>query len=155
MPKKTVAKLQLVKYTALIMVLGLFACLFSPSPTLAFDSGNYTSVDIIFSDNLTIAGDNLSLEIVDLEDIVDDAVEEVLESAYAKLLLVFVYLILFSFALLGYWKMDRVMLLIAGLGFVGYGFTLWTITWWLSVLTVFAGIYLWYKAFKDKRRANE
>ncbi|MCK9571568.1 hypothetical protein M0R72_21640 [Candidatus Pacearchaeota archaeon] len=153
MPKNTVAKLTL-EYTALTVLVALLACILLASPVLAYDSGNYTSVDIVFSDNLTIAGDNLSLEIVGLDGMVDDAVEEMLESAYAKLLLVFVYLILFSLALLGYWKMDRVMLLIAGLGFALYGFTLWGTLWWLSVLTVIAGVYLVFKAFTDKRRAE-
>jgi hypothetical protein len=58
-----------------------------------------------------------------------------------------IFVLLLFIVALGFWKRDRIMLFIGGLGFIIYGFSLWGSIEWLSIITVTAGIYIGIKAF--------
>ncbi len=54
------------------------------------------------------------------------------------------YAILFGLTGLGYWIRVPLIVMLAGFGLIIFGFTLWTLYWWLSVITVFVGgILVW------------
>lgn len=152
------------KYYRLALITALICILTLAVPAgevFAFDSGNYTSVDIIFSDNITIESinGNLTLTINDLEDAMSNALEAQAETLIAGATTLLEYMVMFiillAFTAFGYWHRDKVLIMFSGFGFIIYGFTLWGDYWWLSMLTVGAGIYLVFKAFWERRKANE
>ena len=52
-------------------------------------------------------------------------------------------------------KILGVLMVIAGLGYIVYGFTVWGVSEWASISIVVAGFYLFIKAFLDKRKQND
>jgi hypothetical protein len=47
---------------------------------------------------------------------------------------------------LAYWHRDRLLYILAGFGFLIFGFDYWTTNYWLSIIIVLAGIYSFMKA---------
>lgn len=59
-----------------------------------------------------------------------------------------IYIVLFGMTGLGYWIRVPLIVMLAGLGLVIFGFTLWSTYWWLSLITVIVGMVLFWTGAK-------
>lgn len=61
--------------------------------------------------------------------------------------LIIIVVVMLGLAALGYWRGDRYLFILSGLGFIIYGFTFWTTSTSFSILMVIAGIAIFIRAF--------
>lgn len=69
--------------------------------------------------------------------------------------LVVALMVIIGLAALAYWRSDRRLFFISGLGFIVYGFSFWTINNYFSIIMVMAGIFLCINAFSKRFRRGE
>lgn len=62
-----------------------------------------------------------------------------------------ILIIILALTGLAFWHRDRLLYIIAGIAFVLSGFDYWSISHYLSILVVLAGMYMFFKAKYDKR----
>ena len=79
----------------------------------------------------------------------DNTIRGTIDRALAALigLVVIIFLVILAF-----WHRDPIMYVLAGFSFILYGFTLWTTSWYLSILLVVAGMALFVKARVDRKK---
>jgi len=79
----------------------------------------------------------------------DNTIQGTVDRALAALigLVVIIFLVILAF-----WHRDPIMYVLAGFSFILYGFTLWTTSWYLSILLVVAGMALFVKARVDRKK---
>jgi len=109
---------------AALLVLMLSIAVFMPS-TLASATDNVTSV----------AADN--------------TIQGTVDRALAALIGMVIIILM---VVLAFWHRDPIMYVLAGFSFILYGFTLWTTSWYLSILLVVAGMGLFIKAGIDRKK---
>ena len=139
---------------AALLVLTLSIAVFMPA-TLASATDNVTSVatdnfTIGFSDNLTVLNTgNITIS----GDVNLEGLTESLQDIVDKILTTLVGLaIIIMLVILAFWHRDPIMYVLAGFSFILYGFTLWTTSWYLSILLVVAGMALFVKARVDRKK---
>lgn len=121
----------------LVIIVSLLLAILLPGQVFAFDpplqdtSANATDIILWHGDDATI---NLNTD--GLEDIIGVSVASIIG-----------FCLLLVIVIIGFWRYDRLMLIIGGFGFVIFGFSLWSSIWYLSITTVIAGIYMVFKAF--------
>lgn len=129
---------------AVLLIVGL------ATPALAFDpvTESSSNTTLYFSNNMTlsaltgtftISAPNLEGEIEDLTNKVDTIYEGAL-----------ILVLLFGLAIFGYWGRDRMLVMLAGFIFVGYGGSLWNDSKGMFFILILAGMYFVYKAFADR-----
>jgi hypothetical protein len=139
----------------LILLISLLVAMIIPGNVLAFDppvqdtSENATDVILWLSDNITIESisGNLALTIEGLNDAVNISTVSIREEIASQVQGFIVFILLLFIIILGFWRFDRVMLLIGGLGLMLYGFSLWNAIQWLSIIAFVGGFYIFIKAF--------
>lgn len=100
-----------------------------------FTVGFSDNLTIQISDNITIAGD---IGIPILVESFEDKVDQVLAALIGLVIIVLL-------VILAFWHREPILYVLAGFSFILYGFTLWTISSYLSILLVVAGLALFVK----------
>lgn len=115
-------------------------------------SDNYSGVPgVSWSYSSTSA--NTSLEnpwMVDVAAAIGDVASAIGAGPVDFITLAISIVVMFGLAGLGYWRGDRILFVISGLGFLIYGFSYFTTSWQFSILMVLAGGFLFIRGFKTK-----
>jgi hypothetical protein len=145
----------------LILISSLILAVSLPLPVFGFNppsqsSDNATDVVLWHGDNLTIqniSGEltlnvtGLQLSLSDIGNKIDTNTKSINSEIDNQMKKMGLFFLLCFIVILGFWRGDRVMLVIGGFGMAIYGFSLWTSYQWLSIIAVIAGVYLTIKAF--------
>ncbi len=132
---------------------------------LPANADNVTTVNITFTGNTTFEPGTLNIALQDLQTIVDGAVVDinagilVASQAHATALAIalqtfatsfsttlttilfqfFSFAIVFGLAFMAIWRQRRILLVVAGIGFILYGFGYYSTSAYISILLVLAG----------------
>jgi hypothetical protein len=126
-----------------LLILGVLFLSGLYNQVYAFNSDNYTSADVIFSDNLTVINSgNINIENLEV------VLEAVFNDIYATILLSLFPVFL---TIIAFWSKDPIFYIAAGLSVILLGFNYWTFNHYMSILIVISGVAIFARAFhKDK-----
>lgn len=132
----------------LLLLIAIIPLFLHSSPASAFvepAQGTDNATDVV-----VWPGSDTTIVITGLEDALISGADEIADQMGTITWVWLIFAFLFGLAFLAYWRGDRPMFMLSGLGFLTYGFTFISTEIYLCIIMVLAGIFLFARAFTNR-----